>query len=217
MTRADVNEIILTPMRACFMPGTHLRGRPDLQDRAIDEYTHALENYSRTTLERAWTHVRDEHELVVWPAVSQFVRAAKTFDTRPTQQAQADQRLERAVNMTDDKLNDYRRSSTLYRQAVREGWDRDLIAFVEAQVWIQAQLLTGCTAVGFDPRLLGKDTPGQSCDQAMAEIRTWMGDRFRDEGKPRVKPPPVNLVHKWKANATALLLPPVAENAERSR
>ena len=51
----DVNEIILTPMRACFMPGTHLRGRPDLQDRAIDEYTHALENYSRTTLERACT------------------------------------------------------------------------------------------------------------------------------------------------------------------
>lgn len=73
--------------------------------------------------------------------------------------------------------------------------------FVEDQVWIQAQVLCECEVIAFSGRLWGNETNVLSAKEAYQQIREWIGERFLEDGKPRVKPPPAEFVERWKVKA----------------
>ena len=199
MTRKDVDEVILKPMLDVYMPGHHLRGHAEAQSRALAQYANALERFDRSTLMRTWEVVRDRHELVVWPTPQQFVTVAASI--QPNCVGEETQKRHHAEEMRDTKLRDYQRTSQLFKQAERDGWGTPLLHFVEEQLWIQAQVLAGCRGVGFDAQLLGRDTEMASSQDAYNQIRDWLGDRFVNEQKLIVKPPPAKLVQRWKEMA----------------
>ena len=58
--------------------------------------------------------------------------------------------------MKDTKLREYTRTSKLFKQAEREGWGSPLLHYVEEQLWIQAQVLTGCRGIGFRCPIAGQ-------------------------------------------------------------
>ena len=120
-------------------------------------------------LQRAWAVVRDNHELVVWPTPQQFVEAARTI--RPDVPHGETLKRQQAEAMRDTKLREYARTSKLFKQAEREGWGSPLLHYVEEQLWIQAQVLTGCQGIGFDARLLGSDNAVSSAQEAYDQIR----------------------------------------------
>ena len=199
MTRKDVQEVVLGPMLDVYMPGQHIRHDHHAQHRALNQYVMALEKYDRPTLERAWSIVRDTHELVVWPTPQQFVEAAKSI--QPNVLGEETLKRQRAEAMKDSKLREYAKNSKLFKQAEREGWGTPLLQYVEEQLWIQSQVLAGCRGVGFEAHLLGTDTKVSSAQEAFDQIRDWLGDRFATERKLIVKPPPAKLLQRWKESA----------------
>lgn len=199
MTAEDVWEIILGPMQDLYMPGQHIRNNREAQQRALNEMVRSLEKFDRITLERAWEQVKAGHDLVIWPPVGVIETAARFFEPKPAPPSEQAKRLKQALEMTDNKVSGYMKTSKLSAQAKREGWSGHLRAFVHGLISIQAQIHCGCQGIGYTSRLLAGTKHYQT--GKLKEILNWMGDSLLKEKKLRVKPPPKELILRWKTQA----------------
>lgn len=75
MSRADVENEILTPMQRLFLPP--LRMSETEQVSALSEYGRALESFEAVDLKYAWQNVRDSHLQRSWPAIGLFMVQAR--------------------------------------------------------------------------------------------------------------------------------------------
>lgn len=73
MSRSDVYEVVIKPMRAVFSPPTGVA--KDDEARALEEYADALRAYDERDLRDAWTQVRNANKRGFWPPIGMLVDA----------------------------------------------------------------------------------------------------------------------------------------------
>ncbi len=152
MSREDIEDVILLPMRRAFLPPRHLRYHnpddPDAKEEALEQYHQALEGYDRDTLERAWRKVRAEHDFSIWPTPARLVQTAELLRPKPRPPSEAERRRQRAWERAEEYADRFMRRRQLAKLAQQEGWSGVLRGYVGAAAWVQAQLIEGLERQG---------------------------------------------------------------------
>ncbi|AWM40162.1 hypothetical protein GobsT_14000 [Gemmata obscuriglobus] len=201
MTARDVRDVILARLPAIGSPGERPFTDPDIdRERAWEliarEYIETLQQFDRTTLERAFGRVRDTNTTGFWPSPGRLRQAALALapsipDPDAGRRREADAQAEAYVSR-------FVRTSKLYREAKRDGWAGSLLDYVQSAAALQAQVLAGTRGVSWDRVLLDPDSSAEPREQIDALIRGW-----RDGGLAEVKVAvPKARIAVWRAAAT---------------
>ncbi|MBA4068174.1 MAG: hypothetical protein C0501_31635 [Isosphaera sp.] len=177
MTARDVRDVILARLPALGSPGERFFPDPDTdRERAWEliarEYVEALRQFDRPTLERAFARVRDTNTTGFWPSPGRFRQAALSLldpapDADAAKRRAAEQRAEAYVSR-------YLKTSRLYREARKDGWAGELLAYVQAAASVQAQVIEGTRGMSWDPALLDPASdaePKEQLDAFVADCR----------------------------------------------
>jgi hypothetical protein len=173
VTARDVREVILARLPALGSPGERFFPDPDTdRERAWEmiarEYIEALQQFDRTTLERAFGRVRDTTTTGFWPSPGRFRQAALSLlepapDADEAKRRDADQRAEAYVLR-------YMRTSRLYKEASKDGWGGALLSYVQAAASVQAQVIVGTRGISWDSVLLDRASDADPKDQLAAYV-----------------------------------------------
>ncbi len=177
MTARDVRDVILARLPALGSPGERFFPDPDTdRERAWEiiarEYVEALQQFDRPTLERAFARVRDTNTTGFWPSPGRFRQTALSL-LPPSADADAAKRSA-AGERAEAYVSHFLRTSKLYREAKKDGWAGDLLAYVQAAASVQAQVIEGTRGISWDPALLDRASdaePRAQLDAYVAECR----------------------------------------------
>jgi hypothetical protein len=202
VTAKDVHAVILARLPALGSPGERFFPDPDTdRERAwaliAREYVEALEQFDRPTLERAFARVRDQNTTGFWPSPGKFRQAALSLAT-PEPDANAARR-DAAEQRAGEYVARFMKTSKLLREARKDGWAGELLAYVQAAASVQAQVIAGTKGISWDAALLDPASdaaPGEQIDALVAECR----ERGLAEVKVQV---PRDRVKAWRAHASA--------------
>lgn len=206
MSREDVEEVVLRPMRRVYLPPRHLRcydrDDPDAMEEALEQYRQALAGYDRPVLEAAWRRVRAGHDFSIWPTPAKFVQAAELSLPRPRPPTQSDLRRQRALDRAEEYTARFMKQRRVARLAREEGWANRLRGYVHASAWVQAQLIDGLDREGIT---LPSDLTRHSGCRSTAEALAWSKEAFAKQvGSGEIDVPvPEQLVEGWKGEAAA--------------
>ena len=111
MSKADVYEEIVKPMRAVFQAPS-----PAVQEAAAEEYASALWRFDKPELATAWANIRESHKARTWPPIALIVQACVTARTqkREANETSTYQRRQNSWNIL--------RTTPIALQAASEGW-----------------------------------------------------------------------------------------------
>jgi hypothetical protein len=196
MTEA-VREYVLDRMVQLYPPPTHLRGDEAQTNAALAEYERVLAPFDRETLARAWDKVVAEHSFWVWPNPGLFAEACRQFAPKPTAPSEKEQRRQQALELADHYTHRYMKMSHLAQLARAEGFEPELLAYVQAASWVQAQLIAGVRDIGWDSVLVPDAHAYGSAREAFAAYRQSIA-RTVEQGRISVRVPP-SIVRAWKA------------------
>lgn len=195
MTR-EVDEHIIRPMGATFLPPKHLRHDHELREEALGQYRRALAPFDEETLALAWEHVRGEHTYHIWPTPAEFVAAARLLSAKSDGPSEEERKRERARVAAEAYVARYRKTSAVFARAAEEGWSGPLADYVAACAWAQAQLIAGVRDVGFDSMVLAGVGPAGSAREGFAAYRDTVRSQI-ESGKIAVRIPKA-LALAWK-------------------
>ncbi|MBA4067307.1 MAG: hypothetical protein C0501_27085 [Isosphaera sp.] len=202
MTAKDVHAVILARLPALGSPGERFFPDPDTdRERAWEliarEYVEALQQFDRTTLERAFARVRDQNTTGFWPSPGKFRQAALSLLTPEPDAGAARRRA--AEQWADAYVSRYLRTSKLYREAKKDGWAGELLAYVQAAATVQAQAIEGTRGISWDAVLLDPASDAAPREQIGALV-----DECRDREPKEVKVQvPRGRIAAWRAHAAA--------------
>ena len=200
MTARDVRDVVLTRLPAISSAGERPFSDPEIdRERAWEliarEYVEALQQFDRTTLERAFARIRDTNTIGFWPSPGRLRQAALALvpnlpDPDAGRRREADRRA-------DAYVSQFVRTSKVYREAKRDGWAGPLLDYVQSVAALQAQVLTGTRGVSWDRALLDPGSAAEPREQIDALIREW-----KDGGLTEVKVTiPKARIAAWRAVA----------------
>lgn len=73
MSKQDVFEIVLKPMRAVFSPPSQMA--KDDEAAALEEYAAALSRFDARDLAEGWKRIRESHKRAFWPPIAMIAEA----------------------------------------------------------------------------------------------------------------------------------------------
>lgn len=157
MSEKDVEEAIIGPMTAVYPTPQHLRGSSVAARLALDTYRRGLARYDRPTLLQAWQRAAERNEFWTWPKLADFVRACEEVKEQAGRGAvkPPDDRPERAAQLAAEYTSRFMSRSRLAERAVADGWAERLNVYVAEAAWVQAQMIAGCSPVGYSAVVLG--------------------------------------------------------------
>lgn len=195
MTQAA--QELLTRMTLYYGPPEHLRADAALRQQVLDGYAALLEPFDPITLDKAWARILTEHTSAIWPSPGQLIAACRHCAPPSAVASDEHQRRRRAITLTDAYVRHYRRTSHLARLASTEGWAAQLLTYVREAAWVQAQILSGCTRLGWDPHILLANVGAfDSSQEAFAAYRQSIAGPLQ-RGQIRVSVPPSRIC-VWK-------------------
>lgn len=149
--------MIIGPMTAVYPIPQHLRGDGAAVRLALDTYRRGLARYDRPTLQQAWQWTAERNEFWTWPKLSDFVRACEEVREQAGRGAvkPVDDRVERAAQLAAEYTSRFMGRSRLAERAVADGWAERLNVYVAEAAWVQAQMIVGCSPVGYSAVVLG--------------------------------------------------------------
>ncbi|MFO0847824.1 MAG: hypothetical protein U0871_04575 [Gemmataceae bacterium] len=203
VTARDVRDVVLARLPALGSPGDRFFPDPDTdRERAWEliarEYVEALQPFDRPTLERAFARVRDTHTTGFWPSPGRFRQAALAL--LPPAPDTDGVRRRAAAARAEAYTAHYLRTSRLYREAEKDGWAGDLLAYVRAAASVQAQVIEGTNGIGWDSVLLD---PGSDADPK-AQLAAFVGD-CRRRGLTEVQVTvPRGRIAAWRTSAAGV-------------
>lgn len=202
MTVKDVQEIILARMLDIYLPPTHLRQNQQAQQELLRGYEEALARFAPATLERAWHEVVGKHQFWIWPHAGTFAATCERLEPArhtPAESHESSQKRQ-AQEMTDTFTRKYRKKSKLAQEASKAGWLPQLMEYVTASAWCQAQLICQVTHIGWSSLLLSAHLGEfHSATEAFQAFRATLGEHL-EKGEIQVKVPK-GLIARWKEEA----------------
>lgn len=210
MTAKDVHAMILARLPALGSPGERFFPDPDTdRERAwaliAREYVEALEQFDRPTLERAFARVRDANTTGFWPSPGRFRQAALSLAT-PEPDADAAKRSA-AERRAGEYVARFMKTSKLLREARKDGWAGELLAYVQAVAAVQAQVIEGTRGISWDAALLDPAADAEP----KAQIDALVEDCCRKELKEVKVHVPRDRIATWRTQAAAHPAGPGAE------
>lgn len=210
MTARDVRDVILARLPALGSPGERFFPDPDTdRERAWEliarEYVEALQQFDRTTLERAFARVRDANTTGFWPSPGRFRQAAFAVST-PVPDADADERRA-AGERAEAYVSRYLKTGKLYKEARKDGWAGELLAYVQAAASVQAQVIEGTRGISWDPALVD---PASDADPK-AQLDAFVADCCRQKlTEVKVTVPRIRIA-AWRTSASGRPAPSAEE------
>lgn len=84
-------------------------------------------------------------------------------------------RAKECDRLISDYLERYTATSKLWMEAVSEGWSRELLAYIRAVAFVQAQIIAGCINIGFS----SMDIFGINNQTPRKEVNRWIEEQNR--------------------------------------
>lgn len=153
-----------------------------LNDEMTAAYVEDLGEYSPKELDRAVLSIR--RSLKYFPVIASAIEhcddARRQMNYRPKADNQnsvlpSAEREERARVLVAEYLHSFKYSSGYYSEALSGGWSRDLLEFVEAVAWIQAQRIVGQKSIGWN----GGKIFGYGKSVSPEEARVFLDEQYR--------------------------------------
>jgi hypothetical protein len=188
-------------MRALYPPPQHLRDDSRALTLALTSYEAALAGFDRGTLQRGWEKVVADHNFWCWPNPGLIVEACRQCEPRPKPPSEEEQRRQQALEMAQAYTARYMKTSQVARLARREGWAGQLLDFVQAAAWVQAQLICQVQHIGWDTKLTQGLGQFHTSKDAFAAYRKTV-EKAVEHGHIRVTVPQAR-IRTWKERSRA--------------
>lgn len=195
------NQVEFDRVSRCVIEPIKRHWNAEFDPDTISDFVDDLARYPEPVLKKAIEHARQTNKRR--PTLAHIVEACEKVKSPPERGSNPsvkqpwDERDEKRNQLVIDYVSNYIAVSQLWFEAKREGWDADLMRYITAVAWVQAQMIIpGGRGIGWSGNIIFSHTPK---DQ---EIRQFMDDQKRQAETGVVSVAiPTGKITEWKEAA----------------